>query len=321
MTSLRRRRLMTAGIAALVVSNSRADRYPSKPIRLIVPFPAGGPTDMVARPIAALLGESLGQQIIVDNRGGAGGVIGADVVAKSPSDGYTLLMGTVGTSAINSTLYKKLPHDPISDFTPLATIASAPVAIVVRPESGVTSLKDLVAKAKANPGVVTYGSAGNGTPGHLAGAMFCSAADIKLMHIPYKGSAPAVTDLLGGQIAVMFDPLQSVYPHVQAGKLKVLAVTGRQRAPVLPNVPTVAESGWPDFEMTAWWAMFGPARLPGEIFTRLQTELDRIVRSANYRQRLGNVGLQPISIPLADFQRSETAKWGAAVRNTGIILE
>ena len=148
-----------------------------------------------------------------------------------------------------------------------------------------------------------------------------SAADIKLMHIPYKGSAPAVTDLLGGQIAVMFDPLQSVYPHVQAGKLKVLAVTGRQRAPVLPNVPTVAESGWPDFEMTAWWAMFGPARLPGEIFTRLQTELDRIVRSANYRQRLGNVGLQPISIPLADFQRSETAKWGAAVRNTGIILE
>src|SRR2546425_767256 len=176
MTSLRRRRLMTAGIAALVVSSSRADRYPSKPIRLIVPFPAGGPTDMVARPTAVLLGESLGQQIIVDNRGGAGGVIGADVVAKSPPDGYTLLMGTVGTSAINSTLYKKLPHDPISDFTPLATIASAPVAIVVRPESGVTSLKDLVAKANPNPGVLTYGSAGNVATGNLAACTLGSAA-------------------------------------------------------------------------------------------------------------------------------------------------
>lgn len=321
MNLINRRRFVGAGTASLLVGTCFAQQYPSKPIRLIVPFPPGGPTDIVARPIAQLLGTALGQQILVDNRGGAGGSIGADAVAKAPPDGYTLLMGTVGTSAINSSLYKKLPHDPIKDFTPIATVASAPVAIVVHPRAGFASLSDLVAKAKEKPDSIQFGSAGSGTPGHLAGAMFCSAAGIKMMHIPYKGSAPAVTDLLGGQITVMFDPLQSILPHVQAGKLKVLAITSSQRSSLLPAVPTVGESGWPTFETTAWWAVFGPARLPPEISKRLESEFDRIVRSAEYRQRLGNVGVQPLNVPLEEFQKSETAKWGAAVRNAGITLE
>ncbi|CAN7718748.1 tripartite tricarboxylate transporter substrate binding protein [Variovorax sp. LjRoot84] len=316
-----RRLFIGASIGSLLVGRSFAQQYPSKPIRLVVPFPAGGPTDIVARPIAQLLGSALGQQVFVDNRGGAGGVIGADAIAKAPPDGYALLMGTVGTSAINASLYKKLPHDPVRDFTPVATVASAPVGIAVHPRAGFASLSALVATAKEKPDSIQFGSAGNGTPGHLAGAMFCDAAGIKMQHIPYKGSAPAITDLLGGQITVMFDPLQSILPHVQAGKLKVLAVTSSRRSSLLPDVPTVAESGWANFETTAWWAVFGPAHLPPDISKRLARELDQIVRSAEYRQRLGNVGVQPLSVPLDEFQKSETAKWGAAVRNAGITLE
>ncbi|MCW5232797.1 Bug family tripartite tricarboxylate transporter substrate binding protein [Verminephrobacter eiseniae] len=321
MHRLNRRQVIATALACPVAGTARAQDYPAKPVRMIVPFPPGGPTDIVARPTALLLGHALGQQIFVDNRGGAGGSIGADFVAKAAPDGYTLLMGTVGTNAINGALYPRLPHDPIEDFTPIASVASAPVAIVVHPDAGFATLASLVAMAKAAPDAIQYGSAGAGTPGHLAGAMFCSTAGIGMQHIPYKGSAPAITDLLGGQIKVMFDPLQSVLPNVAAGKLKALALTSRQRSPLLPAVPTVSGSGWPHFESTAWWAVFAPARLPAGITTRLRTALEKIVRSDDYRSKLGNVGVQPLSVPLAEFQKSETAKWSVAVRNAGIALE
>ena len=298
-----------------------AQTYPNKSIRMVVPFPPGGPTDIVARPLAKLLGDALRQQVYIDNRAGAGGSVGAASVAASPADGYTLLMGTVGTSAINPALYKKLSYDSVADFTPLATVASAPVAVVVHPSAGINSLADLVTQAKAQPDTLTYGSAGNGTPGHLAGAMFCARADIKMRHVPYKGSAPALTDLIGGQIQIMFDPLQTVLPHVQAGKLKLLGVTSRERVKLLPTVPTVAESTIRDFEMVAWWAVFAPARLPADIAHRLTSEIERVVKSPDFEKGLGGVGVQPLSTQLAQLQREELAKWGAAVRTSGVTLE
>lgn len=298
-----------------------AESYPSKPIRMVVPFPAGGPTDIVARPMAKLLGDALGQPIVVDNRAGAGGSIGAAAIAGSPPDGYNLLMGTVGTAAINLALYKKLPYHPTTDFTPLATVASAPVAIVATPSAGINTLADLIAKAKAKPDELIYASAGNGTPGHLAGAMFCSAAGVKIRHVPYRGSAPGVTDLLGGQVQVMFDPLQTVLPHIQGGKLKLLGITSRERAKVVPDAPTVAEGTIPSFEMTAWWAMYGPANLPQAISQRLVSEIQRVAQNPTFVESLALVGVQPLNKPLAQLQAEEIAKWGAAVRTAGVTLE
>lgn len=324
-TSVRRRTLLRLPLLismAPVLSPLRvmAQAYPSRSIRMVVPFPAGGPTDIVARPLAKLLGDALHQQVFIENRGGAGGSLGASVVATSKPDGYTLLMGTVGTSAINPHLYKNLSYNPATDLTPLATVASAPVVVVVSPSAGITSIADLIAKAKASPDNLTYGSAGNGTPGHLAGAMFCAAAGIKMRHVPYKGSAPGVVDLLGGQIPIMFDPLQSVLTHVKAGKLKALGVTSRERAKALPEVPTIAESV-ADFEMTAWWAVYGPAGLPADLTARLVTDIKRIVSSHEFETGLGNLGVQPFEVPLAELQRKELAKWGAAVRAAGVTLE
>lgn len=312
----------TAGSYALGVSGRAfGAKYPSKPIRLVVPFPAGGPTDIVARPFAKFLGDALGQSLVVDNRGGAGGTIGATAVASAPPDGYTLLIGTVGTNAINPSLYRKLNYSPEKDFTPIATLASAPVAIVVSQNSGITSLADLVAKAKAKPLATNYGSAGNGTPGHLACALFAAKAGIRLSHVPYKGSAPAMTELIGGQIPLMFDPLQSVLPHVKSGKIRILALTSRQRFEALPDVPTVTEQGYQGFEALAWWALYGPAALPATISERLVSETRKIVQSSEFGSLLTPMGLQPMSVPLSDFQRSEAAKWSDAVRSTGITIE
>ena len=300
-----------------------AQPFPSRPIRLVVPFPPGGPTDIVARPLAQMLGESLKQSVIVDNRGGAGGLIGADLVAKSPPDGYTLLMGTVGTNAINGALYRKLPYDPVRDFTPITLVASAPIAVVVNPRAGIASVKDLIAQAKSNPGKMSFGSAGNGTPGHLTGEMFATAAGVSLQHVPYKGSAPAITDLLGNQIPMMFDPLQSVIQHVRSGKLRALAISGRNRSRALPDVPTLGEAGVKDFESTAWWAVFGPANMPAEIARTLRNEIERIVRSDAFEQKLGNLGVQPSTEPLslAEFQKTEVARWAKAVRDSGATAD
>jgi len=317
---------MAAGAAALpVVSRiARAQTFPSRPIHLIVPFPPGGPTDIVARPLAQLLGDELKTSVVVDNRGGAGGSVGANVVAKSPPDGYTLLMATVGTHAINPELYKKLPYDAVRDFTPIALVASAPVAIVVHPSLPAGDLAGLVALAKKEPGKLNYGSAGNGTPGHLTAEMFKAAAGIDIRHVPYKGSAPAVVDLLAGQIQMMFDPLQSVISHVRAGKLRAIAVSSAARSPVLPDVPTIAESGYPGFETTAWWGVFAPAKLPAAEANTLAAAVERVVHGGTLNDRLGPLGVVPTLLTLdafGEFQQREIAKWGKAVRDSGAKIE
>jgi len=308
----------------MLSSNAMADVYPSKPIRLIVPFPPGGPTDIVARPLAVLLGDRLKEQIIIENKGGAGGSIGADLVAKSAPDGYTLFMGTVGTNAINGSLYKQLPYDMTRDFTPIALVATAPVVIVVNSSDRIKTLAELIAEARAKPDSIAYGTAGNGTPGHLTAALFESTAQIKLKHIPYKGSAPAVTDLIGNQIPLVFDPIQSVLPHITSGKLRALAVTSKTRSPLLPNVPTVAELGYPQFESTAWWALFGPAKLPETISKKLRVDTEKVAQSAAFKERLGNLGVQPntdFKESLANFQTSEIAKWARVVRDSGATID
>ncbi|MBM3349491.1 MAG: tripartite tricarboxylate transporter substrate binding protein [Betaproteobacteria bacterium] len=301
-----------------------AQSYPNKPIKLIVPFPAGGPTDIVARPLAQMMAEGFKQSVIVENKGGAGGSVAADFVAKSTPDGYTIMVGTVGTHAINGSLYRQLPYDMTKDFTPIALVASAPIVIAVPASSKIKTLADLIRDAKANPDSIAFGTAGNGTPGHLTGALFETAAKIKLKHIPYKGSAPAVTDLIGGQIPLMFDPIQSVLPHVLSGKLTALAVTSKTRSPLLPNVPTVAESGYPNFESTAWWAVFAPAKIPENVEKILTREVQKVASSAAFKERLGNVGVQPntnFKESLSAFQTREIAKWAIAVRDSGASLD
>ncbi len=295
-----------------------------KSIRLLVPFPAGGPTDIVARPLAQLLGEALGANVIIDNRGGAGGSVGAEAVAKAAPDGLTLLMATVGTHAINPSLYKKLGYDPVRDFTPVALVAAAPLAIVVHPSLAADSIPALVALARRTPGKLAYGTAGNGTPGHLTGVMFRSATGIDIQHVPYKGSAPAVTDLLGGQIQMMFDPLQSVLPHINSGKLRALAVSGAARSGVLPQLPTVAESGFPGFESTAWWGVYAPANLPPPLLTLLSGEIEKIALGNAMREKLAPLGVAQRALSgtaFIEFQRTEAAKWGKAGRDSGASLD
>lgn len=314
--SLRHNVLACIAATFAVLANAQ---YPDKPIKLVVPFPAGGPTDIVARPLGQALSAALKQPVVIDNRGGAGGSIGADIVAKSPADGYTLLMGTVGTNAINGALYAKLPHDPVKDFTPIALVASSPVALVVNVQSPLRTAQDYVAAARAAPGIVGFGSAGAGTPGHLTGEMFATAAQAKLQHIPYKGSAPAVTDLLGNQIPSMFDPVQSIIAHVRSGKLRGLCVSGKARSAAMPDVPTCEEAGVKGVESRAWWAVFGPANMPADVVARLRTEIEKISRSDAFREPLANIGVQANAevASLADFQKGEVERWQKAVRDSG----
>jgi tripartite-type tricarboxylate transporter receptor subunit TctC len=298
-----------------------AAQLESKQIRLIVPFPAGGPTDIVARPFAQLLSDALKANVIIDNRGGAGGSIGADAAAKAEPDGTTIMMGTVGTHAINGSLYAKLPYDPVKSFTPIALVAMAPVAIVVNPSQPIQNVKELVALAKQKPGALNYASAGVGTPGHLTGELFKAAAGIDIQHVPYKGSAPAVTDIVAGQVQIMFDPLQSVLSNIKGGRLRALAVSSKTRSPVAPDVPTVAESGYPDFETTAWWGVFAPAGLDGATAAALTKAAGQVAQSKDFRGKLeplGVSGANLVGADLAAFQKNEIEKWGKAVRGAGL---
>jgi tripartite-type tricarboxylate transporter receptor subunit TctC len=315
-----------AAFVAILISPemTAAQPTPGGQVRLVVPFPAGGPTDIVARPLAQLLGDALKATVVIDNRGGAGGSLGADAVAKSAPDGRTLLMGTVGTHAINPTLYKKLSYDAERDFTPIALVAMAPVAIVVHPAQPINTVADLLALAKRMPGQLNFGSAGAGTPGHLTGEIFKSAAGIDLQHVPYRGSAPAVTDLLGGQLQLMFDPLQSVLSNVQGGRLRAIAISSKTRASVLPNVPTIAESGHDGFETTAWWGVFAPAKLPADMTEALGREIERIALGEAFRANLEPLGVLPTVLTgraFAEFQTTELAKWGKAVRQSGATAD
>jgi tripartite-type tricarboxylate transporter receptor subunit TctC len=317
---------LTAAGAGVLARNrpAQAQSLAGKQFRIIVPFPAGGPTDIVARPLAQMLGDALKANVIIDNRAGAGGSIGAEAVARSAPDGQTLLMGSVGTQAINVALYPKLPYDPTRDFTPIALVAMAPVAVVVHPAQPINSLADLVALAKKMPGRLNYGSAGSGTPGHLTGEMFKAAAGIDIQHVPFRGSAPALTDLIGGQIQIMFDPLQSVMSNVQGGMVRALALSSKTRSSVLPELPTIAESGYPGFETTAWWGVFAAAGTPEAMRATLAGAIEQIVKSDAFRSKLEPLGVFATTMSgdaFANFQRSELAKWGKAVHDAGVRID
>lgn len=319
------RRLALAGIAAAAAAAlapfaAQAQAYPSKPVTIVVPFAAGGTTDILARVIGQALTKELGQQVVVDNRAGAGGNIGASLAAKAAADGHTLFMGTVGTHAINQSLYKKLNFDPIKDFAPLTRVAMVPNLLVAHPGKPYKSVKELIAYAKANPGRVNFGSSGSGSSIHLSGELFNSLAKVDMVHVPYKGSAPAVTDLVAGQIDIMFDNMPSAIQHVRSGRLKAIAVTTAKRAPELPDVPTIAEAGVPGYEATSWFGMFAPAKTPAPVVAKLNAALVKVLADPEVKKKLAEQGAEPYSEKpeqFAAFIAAETTKWSKVVKESG----
>jgi tripartite-type tricarboxylate transporter receptor subunit TctC len=311
---------LAAAAAAAPLAAAAAQAYPNKPITVIVPFAAGGTTDILARVVGQALTKELGQTVIVDNRAGAGGNIGAALAAKSPADGYTLFMGTVGTHAINQSLYRKMPFDPIKDFAPLTRVAMVPNLLVANPAKPFKNVKELIAYARANPGRVNFGSSGSGSSIHLSGELFNSLAKVDMVHVPYKGSAPAVTDLVGGNIDIMFDNMPSAIQHVRSGRLRALAVTTAKRSPELPDVPTIAEAGVPGYEATSWFGMFAPASTPATIVTRLNGALVKVLADPEVKKKLAEQGAEAYSEKpdqFAAFIRTETAKWTKVVQASG----
>ena len=309
---------------AAYVACATAQAWPAKSIRMIIPFPPGGTTDIVGRIAAQKLGEALGQQVVPDNRPGAAGNIGTELVAKAPPDGYTLLTAPGSTLTIHPSLYAKLPFDPLKDFAPITIVAAVPNALVVHPSLPVRNVKELVALAKARPGQLNYASTGAGQSTHLSMELFKTMAGVNIVHVPYKGSAPAVTDLLGGHVSLMFDNMPSALPHVKAGKLRALAVSTTKRSPVTPEVPTVAESGLPGFEVSAWFAVLAPAATPREIVNRAHGILVKALQSSDVRERLSSQGAEPIGNTPEQFtaqMKRDLAKWAKVVRDANIRLD
>jgi tripartite-type tricarboxylate transporter receptor subunit TctC len=309
---------------AFVAGAALPQDYPSRPIRIIVPFPAGGTADLLARQIGQTMSEALRQQVVIENRTGAGGNIGADLAAKSKPDGYTLLMGTVSTHAINPNLYPRMPYDAVKDFAPVTMVAKMPNLLVVHPSVPAKNVAELIALAKARPGALAFASAGNGTSQHLSGELFKKMAGVDMIHVPYKGNAPAVTDLVGGQVQVMFDNIPVSLQQVRAGKLRPLAVTGPLRSPVLPGLPTLAEAALPGYSITSWFGLYVPSGTSPQIIERLNREANKALANAQFRRRLSDQGMEPAGgTPgqFADFMRAELVKWGKIVRESGARVE
>ena len=310
-------------LAMLAAAQSLAQPFPSKPIRLVVPFPPGGPTDILGRAIGAKLSEFVGQPVIIDNRGGAGGGIGADNVAKSPPDGYSLLLGTTGTHTINPNLYSKLPYDPIKDFVPISLVVKYLNILVVNPNVPVKSVAELIALAKQKPGEVTFGSAGNGSSNHLTGEMLAALTGVKMQHVPYKGSGPALNDVIAGQITFMFDQYSTVGPNIKAGKLRAIGIATRQRHRLLPDVPTIAET-LPGFEVSPWYGLFAPAGTPRDVVNRLNTELTKVMNSPEIHERMTTLGWDPVTNSPEEFSaqiKSELAIWADVVKKSGARID
>lgn len=308
----------------LAASVAFAQGYPSKPVRMVVPFPPGGTTDILARAVGQKLSEAWGQQVVIDNRPGAGGNIGTDIVAKAPADGYTLLMGTVGTHAINASLYAKLPFDPIKDFAPVALVASVPNVLVVNATIPATSVKELIALAKSKPGQLNFASSGNGTSIHLSGELFKSMTGTSILHIPYKGSSPALADLIGGQTNMMFDNLPSSMGHIKSGKLRALAVTSAKRSPALPDVPTIAEAGVAGYEASSWFGVLAPAGTPKEIVAKINADIVKALGVPEIKERLSSQGAEPVGNTPEQFAAyigTELVKWAKVVKDSGAKIE
>jgi tripartite-type tricarboxylate transporter receptor subunit TctC len=321
-------RLLLAALTALLclptVAWSQAAGYPNRPVKIIVAFPPGQATDQAARAIAQRLSETMGQQFVVENRPGAASIIGSEAAARAPNDGYTLFMGSSGSLAVNPGIYAKLPYDPIKDFVPISLALKVPFFLVVNPSMPVNSVSELIAYLKANPGKVNFGSAGNGASNHLSAEFFKTAAGVNMVHVPYKGSPPAVTDLLGGQISVMFETGPLTMPHVKSGKLKALAVGSAQRSTALPDLVTIAESGFPGFETVGWAGLLAPAGTPREIVTRLNAEVVRILASPELKERFVAMGAELVSSTPEAFDayiKAEIAKWGKVIQGVGIKPE
>ncbi len=310
-------------LLATLASVAAAQSYPARPVRLIIPFPPGGSNDIVGRMIAAQLGDRLGQQVVVDNRGGAGGTIGTELAAKSQADGYTLLL--ISTAyAFNTSIYKKLPYDPAKSFVPVALLGSGPGVLVVNPALPVNSVAGLIAFAKERPGKLNNASAGVGSFQHLASELFRIQAGIEWLHVPYKGGGPAMMDLMAGQADASVGSLIQMLPHIRSGKLKALGTTGAKRSPVLPDVPTVAEAGVPGYEATNWWGFLAPAGTPPAIVERLHQEVAAVQASAETKRRFDTEGAEALQMSPAEFGAfimAETAKWARVVKEAGISAE
>jgi len=320
-----RQGLIALGLVVIVAAFAAAAQgtYPTRPIKLVAPFPPGGGTDIFARLVAARLSQDLGWNVVVENKPGAAGIIGVEAVTKSAADGYTLVLGQTSNLAISPAL-SKLGYDPLKDLTPVALVASTPLVLVASPKSPFTTLPGLVAAAKAKPGAITIASPGNGTVGHLTGEMFMRAAGIQLLHVPYKGAAPALTDVLGGQVDIYFATAQSVAPHIKAGTVRALGVTSMKRLAALPDVATIAASGYPDFEATSWYGVLVPAGTPEAIVARLGSEITRVLSNDEVRASVASEGGEVLAgsrDQFAAYLASEHAKWSKAVKESGAKID
>ena len=316
---------LTLALAALVSAPpASAQAWPAKPIRYIVPFAPGGTTDILARTIGDKLAIALGVPVIVENKPGAGGGVGAAETAKAPADGYTLMGGTISTHAINAALYSSLPYDPVKDFVPITMIARVPNMLVVNNEIPARNVAELIALMKANPGKWSFASSGNGTSQHLSGELFKSIAVVEMQHIPYKGSPPALQDVMGGQVSMTFDNITTAWVLAKAGKLRALAVTTAKRSPVAPDVPTLAEAGLAGYEIGSWQGVFAPAGTPSVIVRRLNAEIVRIINMPDVRKKLLDLGAEPVGDSAEDFAtfvKAEVGKWGDVVRKSGAKVD
>jgi tripartite-type tricarboxylate transporter receptor subunit TctC len=316
---------LACGLIAIGAHTSvAAQTYPQKPIRLVVGVPAGGTTDVVARLVGQKLGEQFAQQVVIENRGGAGGNIGAELVAKAPPDGYTLFLATIGTMTINPSLYSKMPFDTLRDFAAISQLTSMPQLLVVHPSVPVKNVKELIAYAKARPGQLNFASGGSGTAIHLAGELFKTMAGVEMVHVAYKGGGPAMTDLIGGQVSVMFDQILTALPHVQTGKLRGLAVTTGKRSPAAPQIPTISEAALPGYSVTTWHGLLAPAGTPREIVNRLSTETAKALQSPDIRDLFAAQGVDPVSSTPEQFaamMKSELDKWRKVIAASGTKID
>jgi len=313
-----------AALPCMLPASAAEDAYPARPVRIVAPFPPGSGVDIIARIIGQALTEAWKQSFIVENRSGAGGTIGSDIVAKAPPDGYTLLLGNVSTLTIAPNLYRKLPYDPVRDFAPITVITVMNSVLVVHPSLPARSLKEFVALAKAKPRSLNYGSAGSGTTTHLGAELFKSMAGVDLVHVPYKGSGPALTDLLAGQVQAVFGTIATVLPHVKAGKLRALGVTSLKRADLLPDVPSINEALLPGFEVMVWQGIVAPARTPDTVIARLHSEIVKSLRAPAMKEQLTGQGLEAVgNLPkeFGEYIRSEYAKWGKVVKVSGATVD
>lgn len=321
--SMARLRAVTALIVASIGTSALA-AWPERPIRFIVPFPPGGGADIMARPMAAHLSRNLGQQVVVDNRGGAGGTLAAALAAKASPDGYTLFFGTVGTHAIHVSLYSKLPYDPVKDFAPIALTHNAPRVLVVHASVPVKSVTELITYAKGKPGQISFASAGNGGTNHLSGELFKVMAGVNMVHVPFKGAGPAAADVLAGRIPLTFDSIPVWINHIKSGKVRALGVTTLKRSATLPDVPTIAESGLPGFDVANWLGIYAPAGTAKATIDRMNTELASVMADADIRRQLIEQGVEPMHTSpegLADLMRRDTAKWAKIVKASGAKLD